>query len=375
MLAPLFLVLASLPAWAIGAFGPTKNVFEQTAARSLLIRDGASTLAAIQLDPKSDSDVCTWIVPIPGELEGPIHQLDDESFESLLAATDPTYLAGAESPLFGCGCTEGISDTGEASAVQQFDKQMVVQALETHVYVGSEMTELLADIEASGMSLSADRERTLRDYGDMDWTVALVRMNVSGNWNQASPLLVYRYSGDEVVVPMALSSHNVEDEMQVVTLLVSNHRMDPVTTKGVKPKLGTPMYASASTRRFYNARFHVAIQEAGGHAWVLEYANTFGRLDRRVEEFKQIAPPTDVFAVFRELAEINMLGPTFADEEMFITRWRSFIDVDHLADESFAPASVDATYEISLDESDFRFVRGGLFLPFLAMGWWMRRRA
>ena len=173
---------------------------------------------------------------------------------------------------------------------------------------------------------------------------------------------------------MALSPHNVDEEMQAVVVLVGDHRMDPASSKGVKAELGTPMYESRRTRKFYNARFRVAIEDAGGHAWVLEYANTLEKLKGRVLDFNQLEPPTDVDKVFDELQDIEVLSDDFGWEQPYITRWRSFIDASYLADETFERASSDTTYEISLDEEDFRYVRSGTLAPLLVLGLWFRRR-
>ncbi len=371
MLTTLF--VASLPAWGIGAFGPTGNRHDDAAARALLIRDGDSTVAAVQLDPKTSAEVCTWLIPFPGELDGPIRQLVDNSLESLLAASDPTYVSQAEDPI-GCHCTEGISDTGEAADVRHFDRQLLLDAVDAEIYGPTDTAELIEAIDKSQLSLSSQATDVLWDYADKGWSVAMLRLGGGIDSDQSTPLIVYRYSGDEVVLPMALSPHNVDEEMQTVVLLVGEHRMDPVSSKGVKAKLGTPMYRSKLTRKFYNARFRVAIEEAGGHAWVLEYANTLEKLEGRVQDFNQIDPPTNVVKVFDDLQDVGVLSDAFDWDPPYITRWRSFIRQSRLTDETFERASSDKSYEISLDEDDFRYVRSGALVPLLAIGLWFRRR-
>jgi hypothetical protein len=369
------ILLATLPTWAIGAFGPVSGPDGETAARALLIRDGDSTVAALQIDPRSSEAACTWIIPIPGRLESPMHQLDDGSLESLIEATDPVYIEGAED-IIGCDCTAGVSDTGTVSEIRNFDRQLVVDAIQAEVYGPAETEALLADIEKSGMDLSSESEAVIRGYADLDWSVALVRLGDGVGWSEASPLLVYRYSGDEVVVPMALSPHNTDDEMQTAVIIADTGRMNPTTSKSTKPRLGTPMYPSRMTREFYNARVRIAIDDAGGHAWVLEYANTLTQLEARVREFRQLLPPRNVDKVFTELQDAGMLSDDFGFDPIFITRWRTFASANRMVDERFGLADKDTTYEVFLDEDDFAYVSSATVLaPFFLMGWFRRRRA
>jgi len=357
----------------------------------MLLRDGESTVAAVQLDAHGEK-VSTWVVPIPGELQGSppmpkeidnIYQIDAGSFETILAASDPTYLSNAENKL-ACGCNEGMSDTGEASAVRFFDPSVAFDRDVSQFFGPDQTVEALTAIEAGGVDVNDAVQNAVSDYAAKGWSLLVVNTPQTMTSDQSFPLLAYRYAGTDVVVPLALSAESGGDEMQVVVVLVDKGRMDPSTSEGVEPKLGQPMYRSEFTRQFYNARVRLAIEQAGGHAWVLEYANTLDALQVRFNESggmseesseEQLLSYSNVDEIFDALKSKSVTSPSFSTRGLFVTRWRTFVASENMQDEEFSRSENDETYEVTLGEDDFRDVSSALFItPLLVMGWAYRRR-
>ncbi len=368
------LLLASLPVWAIGSFGPSDDNDEDFAARALLIQDGDGTVAAVQIDPKSQDAVTSWLLPIPGTVDGNIEALKDNTLERLLKASDPLIVKGSDEAL-GCGCTSSLGDTGEMTEVRVFDKDKTIDNLTIDVYGPGEMDTLITAATTAGLSIGSDEESAIASYANDNWSVALVQLGSGIKWDKASPVLAYRYDTNEVALPMALSKTNIQEEVQTLVMIAAQHRMNPADSKGVQPRLGTPAFRTELMRKFYNARVRIAIEEAGGHAWVLEYANTLEQLQLRVDDNSILDFTGPVDEVFDDLQGEGILSEDFGREQIFLTRWRSFVKPGKATDESFAEDSGDETYEIYLGRDDFKHVRKGtFFFPLLAMGWWTRRR-
>jgi hypothetical protein len=380
------LLLTSLPAMAIGTFGPASSDASDFAARAMLIQDGESTVAAVQIDPEAADGVTHWIIPVPGEVEEveskPMKFGDDE-FESFLAASDPMYLMPIGLlPGCGGGCVEGVGDTGELAEVRIFDADIKGSGLDIRIFLANEMDKLIGDPAVAEFQLSEEQKGMITGYGSEGWQALLVTLGNGVSWDKSTPLIVYRYSGSLMALPMALSTIVVDTELQVLVTVVANQRMNPAESAGVEPRLGLPAYRPEMTRKFYNARVRVAIEEAGGHAWVLEYANTLEALNQRHRELENLDTedmvyagiPENPSAIFDAFKQEGLLSENFG-KDAFVTRWRTYIDADELKDEPFIQSPNDETYEVFIDAHGSRPPsQGALWFPLVAMGWLMRRR-
>ena len=381
------LLFVGLPAQAIGTYGPGGNERTDFAARAVMIQDQDSIVAAVQIDPEAAQLVTHWIIPVPGVIEIEPQKITDEELEDFLAASDPMYLAsgGASSMDCSTGCVESVADTGELSKVRLFDPDIAASGSTIRIFRPSEMSSLIAAAQQFDIALGDEGMGIITNYGAMGWSVVMIDLANGVSWDKAAPLLVYRYSGTEMVVPMALSRNVARTELQTLVTVVAPDRMEPAKTRGVEPKLGIPAYRPQMTRKFYNARVRVAIEEAGGRAWVLEYANTLealaGRhrsLESNEEEDNEnvIASswPENPMGLVDSLASEGYLSMDYG-QDAFVTRWRTYAAVADLEDEPFRKAKSNEVYDVYIDSHRDRVPQqGGFVLPFLAMGWLMRRR-
>jgi hypothetical protein len=314
-----------------------------------------------------------------------VQQLHAGSFEAILAASDPIYVTNAEHSLACGGCKEAVSDTGESSAVRFFDSAKEFDSDGSRVFGPHEVEAVLVAMQDSGLDVEESSESTIRDYAARGWSVLLVRSSTPLSFDESFPLLTYRYSGTDVVVPMALSADNGGVEMQIVAVLVDKGRMEPLSSDGVQPELGQPLYRSEFTRQFYNARVRFAIQQAGGHAWVLEYANTLPVLAERFNESsliwqraldeETVDDDASVEDIFNRVTALGLTSPNFRSSSLFVTRWRTFVTPENMQDEEFGRSESDDTFEVTLGKGDFEAVsRMMIFGPLLVVGWAFRRQ-
>ena len=379
------LLLGSMPALAIGIFGPSDSDLSDFAARALMIQDGDSIVVAVQIDPEAAEGVTHWIVPVPGKIEGEPKKLGDDEFESFLAASDPMYFMPlTDYPGCSAGCVSGVADTGELAEVRVFDTDAKANGSSIIIRESADMHVLIGESQDLDIPLGEEGFGMLSNYGAEGWSALLIDLNNGVSWDKSTPLIAYRYNDPQrrMVLPMALTAGIVETELQTLVTVVADGRMDPAETPGVEPRLGLPAYRPEMTRKFYNARLRVAIEEAGGHAWVVEYANTLEALKGRRAQMESVDTedliyaglPEDPSEIFDLLKEKGLLGENFG-KDAFVTRWRTYIGADDLRDEPFKVSTSNETYEVFIDAHRSRAPsKGAMAFPLLAMGWLLRRR-
>lgn len=377
-------LLGGAPAWAAGAFvSPTGGLFADEAGgirdlrqvRALIIEDGDAHVMLVQGAAESLSGGMAWLVPLPVAPESPPLQAPTEGLDTLLAATDPLY--PSLSSCGGCTDCDGLQsanaqDSGELVDVRTFGD---VVAAGNRAWFGPESAEaMLAELDYNGLQIDAGVEAAILAYAAQGWGTLVVQLSEDADEGaNSTPVVALRVPAGAPTLPMLLSARSVSDELEAVVLTVGLGPFGPTEVPQTQPLLGKPLYAVSYTPTFYEARLRVAVQEAGGGAWALEYSGAGPSLLERYSSIDAASgggggvaglnlasdtaeAPTaeeELFGLFDELVEAGLLTEGFTAKGAHFTRWRTFLKPEDLRDQAFAPDPAVPTFEVTLSSSSY----------------------
>ena len=352
--------------------------------RAVLVREGEGSVVAVQAQVRGTGPQVAWVVPVPGGHVGEPRGLGDGHLEALLAATDPYYATSAGCGS-GSGCSAniggddtGLGDTGATGLLPVRSFGSRYQPGQVGLFGAAELAALLGELAFEGFVVDAQVQQTLESYAAQGWSFAVLRLQQTEDESDATPLFAIRSQSAELVLPMAVSQASAaEDSLQVTVLVIGEERIEPTQLPATTIRLGAPLYQPRFTPEFYNARVDVAIEEAGGQAWVLEYAGPMNVLQSRLEDLEP-GNEGDTSKLLERMAKKELLADGTLDGR-WITRWRTYLDGDELLDEIFVETAGPA-YEVSIRSDEYLSGEEGalwpvaLLFPLAALGWGAGRR-
>ena len=342
-------------------------------ARALLIEDGDGAVMVLQGQLEDGAAEGAWLVPLPGGPVGSSVAFVDDGLETLLSLTDPLFRfsAGGSGCLAGSGCSQVVRASGDPAEVREFGD--TTRRGQTSVFPAGAADALLSELAWEGYALPDAAAAQVRDLAAQGWGFAVVRLRTrdDGGFSpvDATPLVALRTAEPVLTMPMALTRHSSAAELHAIVLTVADERRDPTVLGATEVRLGDPLYAPREAPVFYQARLRVALDEAPGPAWVLEYANTLDAVTRRAEEIGALDDP---LLLLDRLAARGVLQAPQASTR-WISRWRTYLPPDQLQDEVFTPSARGA-YAIELGPEGWVAGAWLLVLPLGAWGLGRRRQ-
>lgn len=376
-------LLSSMPVMAGGVlFSPDSSLIDSDAApqikqiRAVLIREGEGSVVAMQAQVEGSGPVAAWVLPVHGGHVGTVKGIGDSHLERLLLATDPYYEGTIG--CVGTGCSSSAADSGASALVDIREFGSRYQPAQVGVFDSNNLQPMLDELAYEGFVIDDKIRLQLADYAGQGWSFAVMRLQSTSTEEDATPLFAIRSQSADLVLPLALShSTAVTEPLQVTALIIDEARRDPEVMQATGVTLGQPLFDPVLTPEFYEARVRVAMEEAGGQAWVLEYAGPlFGLADRLAAH--ESFDAGDPGKLLERMATKGLLENGTMDGR-WITRWRTFLTRDQLVDERFVPVA-NSAYEVRILSSEYLSdsQRGGLplvlLLPFCGFGWSLRRR-
>lgn len=360
---------------------------EISQVRAVVVEDAGGAVIAMQAQVAADGPRLAWIVPIPGGHQGEPRGIGDTHLEAVLSATDPYYSRTAGC---GTGCSASVAsgdsgDTGGAGAGNQSEGLLEVRTFgdrydrgQVSMFPADRLAGMVAELLYEGFVIDDAVQKSLEDYAAQGWSFAALRLSSAATDTNATPLFAVRSASTGLVLPLAVSAASAARvPLEVTVLAIGESRIEPTVLPATQVRLGAPLYTPADTPVFYNARVDVAIEEAGGQAWVIEYAGPLSRLQDRVALLGGLEDP-DTTKLLERMAKKGLLDDG-APGTRWVTRWRTFLDGDELVDEVFVPTAGPA-YEVTIDASDYLggtasgWLPFGLLLPLAGLGWGLGRR-
>jgi hypothetical protein len=326
------LALAPMPADACGGTfcdnGPTVMPVDQTGENILFWIDHSGTEphteAHIQIQYEGEAQDFAWIIPVtqvPEVLVG-----NQALFDNLLAATVPVFTlattseACADDAAVGlCAAARGTSeidlagddeigddigeDTGDDTDGPEILDRGVAGAFEYVVLTGDTVDEIVEWLDMAGYAQDPDAPPILQEYLDDDFVFVAVKLRGGADIEEIHPLAI-RYAGIEPCIPIKLTRIAAVDDMAIRAFFLGESRAAPQNWPHVV--LNPVAFDWTNTGINYLSVVSLAIDEAGGRAFVTEYAGT----DNVVSTSDVDSPAWDpsAFENLEAVEAVDMLG-------------------------------------------------------------------
>jgi hypothetical protein len=284
--------LAPRIADACGGFfcdaGPTVMPVDQTGELIVFWVDRSGTEphteAHIQIQYDGEAEDFAWIIPVTAEPEVLVGS--QALFDSMLAATVPTFTInnttiGDCGGGFGCGFAnfdlaggDGGSFGGEGDETGGPDilDRGFAGAFEYVTLTGDTVQEIVDWLDANGYAQDPDAPPILEEYLQDDFVFVAVKLRGGADVDEIHPLAI-RYPGIEPCIPIKLTRIAAVDDMKIRAMFLGESRVAPTNWPHVEVNLTQFDWVNGPATS-YDQVTGAAIDEAGGRAFVTEYAGT-----------------------------------------------------------------------------------------------------
>lgn len=288
-IAAVFVALGSLskPTSACGGLfcdgGPRGMPVDQKGENILFVVDGGKVEAHIQIQYEGDPAKFAWVLPVPTVPEA-VEVGSQLLFGNLLAATVPMY-AMNYCPVLAPNGGGGVFQAPESVGVQIISQE-TVGAYEVTVLSGQSSTEVVTWLNDNGYQQIPTAPALLDDYVARGFVFVAAKLTGGAGVDAIHPLVVrYPDNGDGACVPLELTAVAALPDMGVRAFFLGNGRVVPKNYFHVEPN---PLqFDWVNFADNYDEVISRAVDEAGGHAFVTEYAgasnvvSTLGIYDSR----------------------------------------------------------------------------------------------
>lgn len=288
------LASAEKPASACGGLfcdGPTPArpmvmPVDQKGENILFVLDGKSVEAHVQIQYKGEPSRFAWIVPMPAVPTVTVGS--EQLFTNLLQGTVPRYgyvIQQDSCPCYTCntgapsGFLAGAGGSTSASPRTSADGgvnvifQKSVGSFEVTALQGHTATEVLDWLSANGYQGISTAPAILNKYVQKGSVFVAVKLT-AGAGNDSIHPLVFKYTGTEPCIPLELTAVAAVEDMGVRAFFLGNSRV--VSTNYDHVTLNATRVDWSLMGKNYDGVVSQAVDEAGGHAFVTEYAGPTG---------------------------------------------------------------------------------------------------
>ena len=278
--------------------GPTVMPVDQTGESIVFwIDEGGDepfTEAHIQIQYEGEAENFAWIIPVtevPEVLVG-----NQALFNNLLNATVPVFTTNTRSigdcsgggSIGLCGDDaafvdeigalssggfedEGGWEEGEAPGPEILDRGFA-GAFEYVTLTGDNIDEIIEWLDTNNYAQDEDAPPILQEYLDEGFVFVAVKLRSGADVDEIHPLAI-RYPGTEPCIPIRLTRIAAIDDMAIRAFFLNDKRVAPSNWPHVV--LNYSRFDWVNGPAFsYDALVGLAVDEAGGRAWVTEFAGT-----------------------------------------------------------------------------------------------------
>jgi hypothetical protein len=245
------------------------------------------TEAHIQIQYEGDAEKFAWIIPVTSVPEVMVGS--QQLFDNLLQATVPTFTVNTQtfgdcSGGVGIGCaksddanvlqTASSGDGGDTNGDGGPDilDRGLAGAFEYVTLTGDNVQEIVDWLDANGYAQDPDAPPILEEYLQDDFVFVAVKLQAGADVEEIHPLAI-RYAGTEPCIPIRLTRIAAVDDMAIRALFLGEQRLAPLNWAHVVINHSLLDWVN-NPALSYPGVVSLAIDEAGGRAFVTEYAGT-----------------------------------------------------------------------------------------------------
>ena len=258
--------------------GPSQMPVDQTGETIVFVLDGDYVEAHIQIEyDGGDASKFAWMVPVFG-----VPQVEVGSFNFIQSALDGTVPIYSIQNNTECDDTSDTSaggvgfisspDGGGASSEPGGPEVLVRDSAGAFDYVvlqggtADTMMQWLAD---EGYAQDAAAPEIIQRYLDEGAVFAAFKLSHNEGVEDIHPI-VLRYQGMEPCVPLRLTRIAAKEDMDIRAIFLGEHRV--MSTNYREVQLNRTRLDWVQVGANYPELVSMAVDEAGGRAWVTEYA-------------------------------------------------------------------------------------------------------
>ncbi len=271
--------------------GPTVMPVNQTGETIAFRLHEGRVEAHIQIAYNGDPEEFAWLVPVTAIPDVGVGS--SAFFASLLNSTVPTYSmdfqpsgsCGVPVTGFSCGGFTDVSagaegDTGAAQEEPESDtadtpeivKRGLAGAFEYVVLEGQTVEEITTWLDNNGFAQDDDAPPILEEYLEEGFYFLALKLRSGAGVDEIHPLTI-DYEGDEPCVPIRLTRIAAEEDMGIRAFFLGEHRVAPKNFEHVVLNETAISWLPLLAEN-YDEVVTAAVDEAGGRAFVTEYAGS-----------------------------------------------------------------------------------------------------
>lgn len=261
---------------------------DQTGENILFVVEDGFVEAHVQIQYEGEADSFAWLVPVPA-----LPEITVGSFQLLtnvLDATVPTYAFSDERQ---CGNDDGGgggNDDGGAFIAQpdaggngwpEPPPEVLVTdtagAFEFSVLQGGTADSVMTWLGDNGYVEDENATPILEEYLDEGMLFVAFKLRGGEGVEDIHPVVI-RYEGDEPCIPLRLTRIAAKDDMDIRALFLGDARVVPTSYRHAEPNLVRLEWLRRAEN--YKELVTKAVDEAGGRAFVTEFAGASDVVDR-----------------------------------------------------------------------------------------------
>ena len=272
-----------------GCFSPPETVTSVDSHRMVVSLTPQRSILWDQIRYSGNPEDFVWVLPVPSP-DVQINVADDLFFAELEAQTAPQISPPSLPPLDcppppdcdDCGSAGGAQDAGAGDGVDVYQEE-VVGPYETVVLGSEDPDALIAWLNDHGYAVPESTRPTIRHYTNQSSLFVVLRLAPDQGVSAMQPIRV-EYPGYMSRFPLRMVTVGAYSSLTMTLWVIGDQRVESQNYPSVEvdpSKLVWDFLAGASN---YRALFRAAIDDAGGKAWVTQFAGTFDSLYFQSEE-------------------------------------------------------------------------------------------
>jgi MYXO-CTERM domain-containing protein len=324
-----------------GCFAPNDSVTVVTSHRMAVSISTTQTTLWDQIEYAGDPEDFVWVLPIQGEV---LVELADNAFFEALSGVTTVNLQGTFPPLrTRCpdpcagsfrGSPSSAADAGTAadsSTSVTVYGEAVVGPYET-VTIGSEdPTALITWLQDNGYAVPDETLPMIAHYVEEGLNFSVLRLSPNAGVNQMQPVRVTT-PGMMPVFPLRMVGAGVQDSVGLDLYIIAEGRYGAANFDVLEVDRSRLAYDWDTSSFNYLDVFSDTLAEAGGRAWITEYAQPEGQWSYYVQSYQsygddgEISYAMDDFVLATEgipapyLTRLRTdLAPEFLDEDLILS--------------------------------------------------------
>ncbi len=301
--------VASACGGCFAAVGPMGSPNIVTAHRMAVSLSATETTLWDQIQYAGQPEDFVWVLPVTAGVE--VELADNAFFEALAQGTQinmtaplPPSPCFCSSGGFGCGSadsatrgTSGPSFRGDAGAVAVFHEGSI-GPYETATVMSDDAMALVDWLQERGYGVPDSILPTIAHYSELGLAFAVLRLSAGAGVQQMQPVRI-TVPGLAPTFPLRMVSAGATDELSLELYVFAEGRTQTMNMPTVEVDRAQITFDWATSTFDYDARFDATIREAGGRAWVAEYA---GPLPPNVSTYGSFDPDGTVHTAEADLA-------------------------------------------------------------------------